>query len=331
MSSSVKRRALSAVAVAAVAALATTAVPAQSHAAAKLKIAFVMGAESDPFFQAMKVGAVAEAKAKNVDLIWQGDPSVYSPATQIPIADAVLAQKPDGLVLIPTDPDALQATVTKANGLKIPVVNVDTHVKDLTNVVSFITGDNTDGGTKAADAMAKAIKYKAGKKYQVAVGLTSATATTNVARLEGFKARVASTYPGITIVDVAYSQSQPSVANTNVSNWLTKYPSLNGIFAIDGTNADGAAAAIQAKGLVGKVALVGYDAYKKNVNLIGKKVITALVAQDPAQEARLAIDTLVDYIAGKTTGIKKNVVIPNFVIDIHTKAADKKKYTYVQK
>lgn len=306
----------------------TAVAPAQ---AANKKIAFVMGAESDPFFQAMKVGAEAAAKANNIDLIWQGDPSEYSPATQIPVVDQVLAQKPDALVLIPTDPTALQASVAKAKAAGIPVINVDTRVNDLTDVLSFITGDNADGGAKAADALAKAIKYKKGKTYQVVVGLTSATATTNVARLDGFSKRIAKKYPGIKIVDKAYSQSQPAKANTNVSNWLTKYPKLAGIFAIDGTNAAGAAAAIQAKGLKGKVALVGYDAYKANVDLIGKGVFTALVAQDPAAEAKLAIEYLVKYFAGQTSGIKKEVVIPNVVLSKSSSKADLAKYTYVQK
>ena len=190
MISSKKGRAL--VALAAAGALVAGVTATSAHAASKkITIAFVMGAESDPFFQAMKVGADAEAKAEGVTLIWQGDPAQYSPATQIPIADQVLAQKPTGLVLIPTDPVALQNTVTKANAAKIPVVNVDTHVNDLSKVVSFITGDNADGGAKAADAMAKAIGYKAGGKYEVAVGLTSATATTNVARLDGFSKAIA--------------------------------------------------------------------------------------------------------------------------------------------
>ena len=329
MISTKKSRAL--IALAAAGALVAGISVTSARAADKITIAFVMGAESDPFFQAMKVGAEAEAKAQGVTLIWQGDPSQYSPATQIPIADQVLAQKPSGLVLIPTDPVALQNTVTKANAAKIPVVNVDTHVNDLSKVVSFITGDNADGGAKAADAMAKAIGYKKGGSYQVAVGLTSATATTNVARLDGFSKAVAAKYPGIKIVDKAYSQSQPAVANTNVNNWLTKYPKLNGIFAIDGTNADGASAAIQAKGLSGKVALVGYDAYAKNVALIKSGVITALVAQDPAAEARLAIKTLVEYIKTGKTKTAKNVVIPNFVISKSTSAADVAKYTYVQK
>ena len=306
----------------------TAVAPAQ---AANKKIAFVMGAESDPFFQAMKVGAEAAAKANNIDLIWQGDPSEYSPATQIPVVDQVLAQKPDALVLIPTDPTALQASVAKAKAAGIPVINVDTRVNDLTDVLSFITGDNADGGAKAADALAKAIKYTKGKTYQVVVGLTSATATTNVARLDGFSKQIAKKYPGIKIVDKAYSQSQPAKANTNVSNWLTKYPKLAGIFAIDGTNAAGAAAAIQAKGLKGKVALVGYDAYKANVDLIGKGIFTALVAQDPAAEAKRAIEYLVKYFAGQTSGIKKEVVIPNVVLSKSTSKADLAKYTYVQK
>jgi ribose transport system substrate-binding protein len=296
----------------------------------KLSIAFVMGAEADPFFKAMKIGADAEAKVKGVDLIWQGDPSVYSPATQIPYVDQVLAQKPSGLVLIPTDPTALQPEVTKAVGQGIPVVNVDTHVNDLSHVLSFITGDNADGGTKAADAMAAAIGYQSGTTYQVVVGLTSATTTTNVARLDGFKKEIAAKYPGMQIVDVAYSQSQAAVANTNVSNWLTKYPHLSGIFAIDGTNATGAAAALQAKGLVGKVTLVGYDAYPTNVALLTQGVFTALIAQDPANEAKMAIDDLVSYInsGGSKAGIEANVTIPNVVLDKNTSAADLRKYTY---
>jgi len=330
--SSLRKISTAVLSVGVVGALLAGAAVAPATAAAKYKIAFVMGAESDPFFQAMKVGAEAAAAANNVELIWQGDPSEYSPATQIPVVDAVIAQKPDALVLIPTDPTALQPSIAKAKAAGIVVLNVDTRVNDLKDVLSFITGDNKDGGAKAADALATAIKWKKGGKYEVVVGLTSATATTNVERLKGFSNRLTVKYPGIKIVDKAYSQSQPAKANTNVSNWLTKYPNLKGIFAIDGTNAAGAASALQAKGLTGKIALVGYDAYKTNVDLIAKGVFTALVAQDPAAEAKLAIEYAVKYLnTKKKTGIKAAVVIPNVVLSASTSAADLAKYTYVQK
>jgi ribose transport system substrate-binding protein len=294
-----------------------------------ISIAFVMGAEADPFFQAMKVGAEEEAAAQGVELIWQGDPQNYSAETQIPIVDNVLAQNPTGLVLIPTDPTALQASVDKAVAAGIAVANVDTHVNDLSKVVTFITGDNKDGGAKAADALAAKIGYTDGKKYEVVIGLTSATATTNVARLEGFKAQVAAKYPGIEVKDVAYSESNPEKAATNVNNWLTKYPNLAGIFAIDGTNASGAAAALESKGLTGKIGLVGYDAYPDNVAKVKSGIFTALIAQDPAEEARQAIKALVEYIKTGKTSIAKEVVIPNFTIDANTTDADLAKYTYV--
>ena len=57
-------------------------------------------------------------------------------------------------------------------------------------------------------------------------------------------------------------------------------------------------------------ALVGYDAYKDNVDLLTKGVFTALVAQDPATEAKQAIDTCHQYIenGNSKTGITAAVV-----------------------
>lgn len=307
---------------------ASAAASAPAAEASDISIAFVMGAEADPFFQAMKIGAEEEAAAQGVELIWQGDPSNYSPETQIPIVDNVLAQNPTALVLIPTDPKALQASVEKAVGQGVVVANVDTRVDNLDNVLTFITGDNNDGGAKAADALAAKIGYEDGKEYEVVVGLTSKTATTNVARLEGFESTLAAKYPGIKVVDVAYSESNPEKAATNVNNWLTKFPNLAGIFAIDGTNASGAAAALEAKGLSDQVALVGYDAYADNVAKVNSGIFTALIAQDPAAEARLAIQSIVDFIRNGTTP-EKEVVIPNVTIDANTSEADVQKYTYV--
>lgn len=295
----------------------------------EITIAFVMGAESDPFFQAMKVGAEEEAAAQGVTLVWQGDPANYSAETQIPIVDAVLANQPTALVLIPTDPTALQASVDKAVAAGVVVANVDTRVEDLSDVLTFITGDNADGGAKAADALAAKIGYEEGGSYEVVVGLTSPTATTNVGRLDGFTAQIEAEYPGIEIMDVAYSESNPEKASTNVNNWLTKFPGLDGIFAIDGTNASGAAAALEAKGLAGTIGLVGYDAYPDNVAKIEQGIFTALIAQDPAEEARLAIRTIVEFIRDGKTSTPAEVVIPNVILDANTSAADLAKYTYV--
>ncbi len=297
--------------------------------AKKLKIAFNMGAEADPFFVAMNKGASTMAKKLKVTLVWQGDPSYYSPSTQIPIVQQLIAEKPNALIISPTDPKALQPVVDRAIKKGVTVLNVDTHVKNMKKVLSFVTGDNKQGGQAAADAMAKAMNYTDGKTYEVVVGASSPTTTTNTDRYAGFKAQIAKKYSGIKIVDMAYSQSQPAVANTNVNNWLTKYPDLKGIFAIDGTNASGAAAAIQARDLVGKVALVGYDAYASNVELLKKGIFCALIAQDPAKEGSLTVKYAVKYLRSHSKkGIPHLQVLPNIVLTPDSSAAKLTKYTY---
>ena len=54
----------------------TSGTTSSSGASRALTIAVVMGAETDPFFKAMKVGAEAKTAAKNAKLVWRGDPSV---------------------------------------------------------------------------------------------------------------------------------------------------------------------------------------------------------------------------------------------------------------
>ncbi len=301
-----------------------------SSSGGKITVAFNMGAEADPFFIAMNLGAEAAAKALGVTLIWQGDPSVYSPSTQIPIAQQLLAGHPSAFIIAPTDPSALQPIVNQAISQGIPVVNVDTHVNDLSKVLSFITGNNQQGGAAAADAMAQALHYQSGKTYQIVVGASSATTTTNTARLQGFEAEIKAKYPGMQVVSEEYSESQPAVANTNVNNWLTKYPNLAGIFAIDGTNATGASAALQSRGLVGKIALVGYDAYSTNVALLQKHVFTALIAQQPYQEGYTAVQDVVKYLRGgkSTSGIQHLVTLPNIVLTPSTSSSVLTQYTY---
>lgn len=298
--------------------------------AGKITVAFNMGAEADPFFIAMNLGAEAAAKALGVTLTWQGNPSVYSPSTQIPIAEQLLAARPSAFVIAPTDPSALQPVVNQAISQGMPVVNVDTHVNDLSKVLAFITGNNQQGGAAAADAMAAAIHYQPGHTYQIVVGASSATTTTNTARLQGFEAELKAKYPGMQVVSEEYSESQPAVANTNVNNWLTKYPHLAGIFAIDGTNATGASAALQSRGLVGKIALVGYDAYSTNVALLQKHVFVALIAQQPYEEGYMAIQDVVKYLRDghSMSGIQHLATLPNIVLTPNSPASVLTKYTY---
>lgn len=277
----------------------------------ELTIGFVPGIASDPFFKAMQVGAEAKAKELGVKLVWQGAPDEYSPQSQIPFVDTVLTQRVDGLALVPTDPDALQPSVTKAEGLKIPVVTVDTTVTDQSYLTSHITGDNVDGGKQAAVTLAEQI----GDSGEVFLMSGSPSATTNRLREQGFKEELEANHPNITLVDTQYANSQPAKATSAVNTILLKYPNLKGIFAVDGTSGTGTVAALRNAGKAGKIKLIGYDAYENQVADLEEGVFSALVAQKPGEEAALALEYLVNTIKGTDkSSIEKSVVLENVVI-----------------
>ena len=277
----------------------------------RLTIAFIPGIASDPFFLAMEKGARAAAEKMNIELIWQGSASEYSPQTQLPFVDAALAQDIDALILVPTDPDSLQPSVARAEAAGIPVITVDTTVTDQTYLTAHITGDNVDGGKQAAKTLAEQI----GGTGKVFIMSGSPSATTNTLREKGFRDELAANFPNIEIVGREYANSQPANATSAINTILLNHPDLVGIFAIDGTSGTGAIAALRNNNAVGKIKLVGYDAYKAQVEALQEGVFTALVAQQPAKEAELALEYAKAKVLGEGADkIQKSVVIPNVIM-----------------
>ncbi|SEQ09383.1 monosaccharide ABC transporter substrate-binding protein, CUT2 family [Faunimonas pinastri] len=304
-------------------ALGVAAVVSAQAEAADITVGFVPGTVSDPFFQAMKKGAQQAADRLGMKLNWQGSSGEYSPQQQLPFVDAMLANNVSVLIFCPTDPDSMQASVTKAQIQGIPVITVDTTVTDQSSVTSFITGDNVAGGRQAAQTLAEQI----GNKGKVFIMATSPSATTNTLRRQGFEEEMKN-HPDIKIVGIQYSQSQPDRATSAVNTVLLDQPDLAGVFALDGTNTQGAVAAIRNSGKTGKVKLVGYDAYQAEVDALKDGVVTALVAQRPSEEANMAMEFALAKVSGKDTDkIQKNAVIPNVVIT-KDNLSENEKYVY---
>ncbi len=292
--------------------------------AKELRIAFIPGIASDPFFLAMEKGAVQAADEAGIKLIWQGSAQEYSPQTQLPFVEAVLADDIDALILVPTDSDALLPSVLRAKENGIPVITVDTTVTDSSYLTAHITGDNIDGGRKAAATLAKQI----GNAGKVFIMSGSPGATTNTMREEGFRKEMAENYPDIEIVGREYAMSQPANATSAINTVLLKHPDLAGIFAIDGTSGTGAIAALRNNNAVGRVKLIGYDAYKAQIEALEEGVFSALIAQQPAKEAQLAIAYAIATVTGKDKDkIEKSVVIANIVIT-KDNLEENRKYIY---
>jgi ribose transport system substrate-binding protein len=276
--------------------------------AQQLTIGFVPSIASDPFFVSMQYGARQEAKQLGVKLVWQGAMGVYSPTAQLPFVNAVLNQKPDGFVFVPTDSYALMPSVNRAVSMKIPVVTADTSVADTANIVGAVTGDNFGGGALAADLLNEAL----GGKGQVYLMTGLPGVSTDESRKQGFEDKLKS-YPGLKYLGFQFSSDQPSRAAQVIRDLLLRYPHLAAVFCIDDETAIGVIQGLRNAGKLGQVRVVAYDAEPGEVAALKAGDLIGLVAQQPVLEGQMAVKMAYDA----TKGIKpaeKNNVLPDILI-----------------
>lgn len=264
------------------------------HAAAKhYKIVLIAGIASDAFYITMNHGAQAQAKMESATVQFSGSTADFSPGTQLPFLNAAIAQHPDLILIAPTDKVALQAPIARAVKAGIPVILVDTTLKDPSIAVTTISSDNIAGGVAAADALAKAIGYK-GKVAGVSV--TPGISTTDQ-RLQGFNQELKK-WPKIVNIGTTYAGDDQTRATGIAKGLVVAHKDLAGIFAMNVVTGDGVTAGAREIGAAGKLKLVEFDAEPGQVAAVKSGVITALIAQNPYMIGQLGVKLGIQYLNG---------------------------------
>lgn len=271
-------------------------------------IAFIPGATGVGFYNSLKSGAQAEATKLGYKFLYQGSPN-FTPSAQTPIVNAVCTKHPKLLLIAPTDPAALRPAIQTCMNEGVKVVTVDTGLTNTQGIVSAISSNNLQGGAAAADL----IGAKLNGKGRVGTLSLSATATTQVQRVKGLTQELAKKYPGISVTS-QYSGQAESTSITQAKAMLSAHPDIKAFFGAGEPNAEGAAQAVASLGKSNQMTIVGYDADPSEVALLKKGSISALVIQQPAQEGKLGVDYGVDALTGKTSQIKKSVLLDNIVV-----------------
>jgi len=165
-------------------------------------IVLIPGLTTDAFYITMNKGAQAAGKALGVDVDFQGAED-FNPTLQIPVLDAVIARKPDAIVIAPTDTTQLIEPLRRATEQGIAVITVDTFIDDGKYQdgagdgdfpMAYIASDNVAGGRMAAAAMAE----RMGGEGSVYVSNVRPGISTTDQREEGFKQEMAENFPNIT-------------------------------------------------------------------------------------------------------------------------------------
>jgi ribose transport system substrate-binding protein len=290
----------------------------------KFTIALIPGLTTDAFYITMRKGAEAAAKAVGAELVFQGAPD-FNPVTQVPVLDAVVAKKPDAILIAPTDKNQLIQPLKNASDAGIPVITVDTFIGtgvyqtgagDADFPLSYVASDNVLGGEIAARALAKAI----GDKGKVYVSNVKPGISTTDQREEGFKKEMAN-HPGITVLETQFNDNDANKAASQLQAVFARNSDLAGVFGANLFSALGAANGVQQAGQTGTVRVVAFDAPTSIVDNINSGLVDLAIAQHPAEIGYFGFMVAYAHLTGNSVPIsigtgftvidKSNVTDPN--------------------
>jgi ribose transport system substrate-binding protein len=258
------------------------------------------------FYQDMEAGMKSEAQ-KYGYTVTVVDASRDNAKQQSQVEDFI-SQKVDAIVLTPYDSQAIGSAIVEANKAGIPVFTADiANTSDQGKVVSHIASDNVQGGGQAAKLMCKALPGGSGE-----VAIIDEPEVTSVQdRVKGFKAGL-SACPGAKVVADIDGGGERAKASSVAEDLLQSHKNLRGIFGINDDSALGAAKAIDAAGLTGKIAVIGYDATPEARAAIKGGSMYGDAIQHPDQIGAKTIDAIALSFAGKPVAPKIAVAVGTF-------------------
>jgi ribose transport system substrate-binding protein len=286
----------------------------------RYKITLIIGVRGDAFYGSMACGAQQAADRLGVDLEVQG-PDAWDPAKQTPIVNAVVADKPDAILIAPNDDTAMLPPLQQAADAGIKVVLVDTTLKDPSLAVSQVTSDNEAAGRQAAETVAEEV---GGQGSVLTVDVSPGISTTE-ARVRGFGEGAEAA--GLEDLGVQYTQDDPAKAASIVTSTLAKHPDLKAVFATNTLTGEGAATGLRQARKTGDVKLIGFDANPSGVEALDNGVAQAQVVLKPLDIGAQGVEQAVAALKGEPT---KEMVLTGALVATkdNLQDAEVQKYLY---
>lgn len=267
----------------------------------KLTIAVIPKGMTHEFWKSVHAGAADAGKELGIDVIWQGPQQENDREGQIKVVEDFVSKGVSGIVLAPLDDTALRVPVEQAQKAGIPVLIIDSDLKDV-ETVSFVATDNLKGGEAAGEELARLL---GGKGKVVMLRYQEGSASTTY-REEGFMNSMKN-YPNIEVVSSnQYAGPTSESAQKASENLLAPYKNSDGSLSIQGiycpneSSTFGMLRTLQDSGWAGKVRFVGFDASEKLVEALKLGQINGLILQNPYNMGYLGVKQIVAHIKGQT-------------------------------
>jgi ribose transport system substrate-binding protein len=228
--------------------------------AANETIAVFTKNQTNPYFQAVRVGAEAAAKTLGANVIQYIPTKPDSIPEQLSQVEDVIVKKPDAIVFIPVDSKALVPAVEKINAAGIPVTNITDRIAG-GKLVAYVGADDYNIGLSTARALLKAI----GGKGNVVILEGVKGSLTNSDRVRGFNDALKEC-PNVKLLASQPGNYQRLQALQVMENLIQSFPQIDGVLAANDAMAIGALEALD--GANRKAAVVGINGSREAIELI---------------------------------------------------------------
>ncbi len=282
-----------------------------SAQAAGGEIAVIVKTVNSNYWQNVQKGATAAlGEEKGYTMTFQGPAAESDIADEVNMVENAVNRHVAGIVLAPSDPDALVPAVKKAWEAHIPVVLIDSMLSDSGKQYyqSFLSTDNK----KAGELCAKAMIDRVGQTGKIAIMSYVPGAGSEIGRVGGFRDYIAA-HSKLQIVGPFYSQSQMATALNQTTDTLSANPDLKGIFGANEPTAVGMGRALKQAGKGGKIVAIGFDGNQDLQGFVRDGTIQAIAVQGSYQMGYKGIQTVVNVIEHKSVPkmVDTGVVVVN--------------------
>lgn len=255
------------------------------------KFGFTCMDQSNPFFVLIEKTIREEVEARGDELI-SVDPA-NDVTRQIQQVEDVIAQNIDGMFMNPAEAEGIIPALDQLKDAKIPIVNFDTEVADMSYVATYTGSDNYNAGKVCGEDLVK----KCPKGGDIIV-LDSPTMNSVVDRTNGFLDAIKG--KGFKIVAQQDAKGNLQVSMGIAEDLLQAHPDVVAIFGGNDPTALGALAAANAAGIK-NAKIYGVDGSPdiKAELARGDSLIEGTGAQSPMNIAKKSVELMYKLMAGE--------------------------------
>ncbi|HEV8259830.1 MAG TPA: sugar ABC transporter substrate-binding protein [Burkholderiales bacterium] len=269
------------------------------------KIAVFTKNQTNPFFQAVRLGADNAAKQMNATVLHYVPTKPDSIPEQMSQIEDVVVKKPDAIVFTPVDYKAMTPGVARINNANIPVVNI-TDRSEKGNFVTFIGAKDYQLGLQTGRYLLKAL----GGKGNIVILEGVRGVITNADRMRGFNDALKE-FPNAKLLASQPGNYQRLQALQVMENLMQSYSQIDGVMAANDAMAVGAIEALE--GAKRTALVIGINGTKEAVDAIKAGKLLATGDYHAYDQGCLSVMAALRYLHKQP--VPKEILLPVSVID----------------